>query len=165
MDFNKHLRRYETDEICRFYSEKDSAYVVIDWENHSQVHPYTVYDQEKKCNETFVDIIPGKKYFVFNIKPKSDVNLMTSALRICKGFFWGKYGLELNWLQAAEWFMQSDDPEVAYYLGIIFLRDPLLRDIKLARDFIEKAVENNIRGSKKLLQEINSKQLDMIFSE
>lgn len=69
-------------------------------------------------------------------------------------YYIGQYGLKQNWLKAAEWLMQSDKPEDAYYLGVIFMKDTLLHDVSLARQYLTKASELGIEMAYELLKEL-----------
>ena len=54
-------------------------------------------------------------------------------------------------LKAAEFFEKSGTPEAHYYLGRIFLKDPLLGDPEDARYYLTLALEGGEERARELL--------------
>ena len=146
------IHKNETNETRRYLAEKDSLFCIVDPINHCPIESYTVYNEITEREETYIDIAPYRKYFAFQVMNKSKQK--ADSLQIGYAYYSGQYGLCKNWLLAAEWLMQSKEPEAAYYLGVIFLKDPLLRDTDLAKYYIEKAISGQVNGADSLLQEL-----------
>ena len=155
-------------QIIQFvYSSMDPTICILDTLEKKPVYPYTKYNEDTEEEETHIDLKSGRRYLAFKISarkrltfniPLDDQNNGATAPKYYVGYghYKGEYGLKKNWLLAAEQFMQSNDPRAYYYLGVIFLKDPLLYDKELAREYIEKALGNGIEQAQKLRELLES---------
>lgn len=137
--------------ISQYYSSMDTPYCIIDQITKKPVSPYLVYNEEKGSSETCLDLVSNHRYLAFTVHAKNGENTADNY-DIGYGHYKGLYGLERNWLLAAEYFMQSEKPQAYYYLGVIFLKDPLLHSEKLADEYINKAIDNGIEQAEELLE-------------
>ncbi len=146
-------------QIQRFLADKEKSIIIIDPEFHVPIERKEIYNEDKKVYETYIELQAGKKYFAyqFNIDKKTGESVpcfKASAHMLGYNYYIGQYGLKQNWLKAAEWLMQSDKPEDAYYLGVIFMKDKLLYDVSLAKKYLTKAMELEIEMAQELLEQL-----------
>lgn len=146
-------------QIQRFLADKEKSIIIIDPEFHVPIERKEIYNEDKKVYETYIELQAGKKYFAyqFNIDKKTGKSVpcfKASAHMLGYNYYIGQYGLKQNWLKAAEWLMQSDKPEDAYYLGVIFMKDKLLYDVSLAKKYLTKAMELEIEMAQELLEQL-----------
>lgn len=146
--------------IIRFRANYQTSIVIIDPEFHIPIEPKKIYNEEKMRYELYIDLQAKKKYFACQVRFKLKENGILEKTRKASphmlgyNYYIGQYGLKQNWLKAAEWLMQSDKPEDAYYLGVIFMKDTLLHDVSLARQYLTKASELGIEMAYELLKEL-----------
>lgn len=146
--------------IIRFRANYQTSIVIIDPEFHIPIEPKEIYNEEKMRYELYIDLQAKKKYFACQVRFKLKENGILEKTRKASphmlgyNYYIGQYGLKQNWLKAAEWLMQSDKPEDAYYLGVIFMKDTLLHDVSLARQYLTKASELGIEMAYELLKEL-----------
>lgn len=141
------------EQVQRFLAEKERSIIIIDAEYHIPLESKKIYNDDKGIYEFYIDLRAGKKYFAYQIGEKTDFR-KASPHMIGYNYYIGQYGLNQNWLKAAEWLMQSDEPEDVYYLGVIFMKDTLLHDVSLARQYLTKASELGIEMAYELLKEL-----------
>ena len=137
-----------------YRADRDTAVIIVDPETLQAVHSHQVRNEETGQEETVMDLIPGRRYFSFLCGPKGEPEEATAGM-IGYGYYMGEYGLKRNWLEAADWLMQADDPESSYYLGYIFTHDPLLQDMDMAREYLTKAAEAGMVAAQKLLDTLS----------
>lgn len=143
-----------------FLSSKQKQVIIIDPEFHIPIEIKEFYDKGEKRYKSFIELQEKKKYFAcqirFNSGKSGKINKLRKASSHMLGYnyYIGQYGLKQNWLKAAEWLMQSDRPEDAYYLGVIFMKDKLLYDASLAKKYLTKAMELEIEMAQELLEQL-----------
>lgn len=96
-----------------------------------------VFSSDGQCT---MEIEKGAVYLAMKVISEE----MADCFEIGYGYFFGCNGLKQNWMRAAEYFMQSDDPWAYFYLGQIFELDPLLKDTEMSRHYFDLAEENGV---------------------
>lgn len=96
-----------------------------------------VFSPDGQCT---MEIEKGAVYLAMKIISEE----MADCFEIGYGYFFGCNGLKQNWMRAAEYFMQSDDPWAYFYLGQIFELDPLLKDTEMSKYYFNLAEENGV---------------------
>lgn len=115
-----------------------------EYSNNVVVNPITGCPIEKKFSSDgkyTMEFERGAVYMALKIISE-EVN--ADCFEIGYGYFFGCNGLKQNWMRAAEYFMQSDDPWAYFYLGQIFELDPLLKDTEMSKYYFNLAEENGV---------------------
>lgn len=114
-----------------------------EYSNNVVVNPITGCSIEKKLSfddKYIMELEKGAVYIGIKITSEKIAN----CFEIGYGYFFGCNGLKQNWMKAAEYFMQSDDPWAFFYLGQIFELDPLLKDTEMSKHYFDLAEENGV---------------------
>lgn len=112
--------------------------IIIDPECCQTMQRKKYYDKQNQKWIHYIEVVPYKRYFSFRVQ--ADGISQARKIDIAYGYYKGRYGLQRNILEAAQWFEETDTPEAHYYLGRIFTEDPLLKDPDDARYYLEKAL-------------------------
>ena len=86
-----------------------------------------------------MELEKGETYLAMKIVSKE-----VDCFEFGYAYFFGCHGLKQNWMRAAEYFMQSDDPWAYFYLGQIFELDPLLKDTEMSKHYFDLAEKNGV---------------------
>lgn len=136
--------------IHRYKINRQGTITIIDPEYHIPLETKEVYNEKTGRYESYIELQVGKKYFACLISNNGSMKVTPHMLGY--NYYIGQYGLKQNWLKAAEWLIQSYEPKDAYYLGIIFMKDKLLRNKFLAKKYLAKAAELGIEMAYELLK-------------
>lgn len=132
-----------------FRVNETSGNYIVDPDTAELVERKKYYDRKKKRWIHYMELVPHKKYFSFQLKAREET---APALQIARGYFWGRYGLKKNLLSAAEWFEEAGTPESWYYLGRIFNEDPLLSDPEDAAEYLGRSARAGEERAKRYME-------------
>lgn len=147
-------------QVQRFQANKDRTIVIIDPKHHTPVEVKEIYNKDEERYEPYIELQSDRTYFAYQISLDNRkigeriFGRKASPHMLGYNYYIGQYGLKQNWLKAAEWLMQSDKPEDTYYLGVIFLKDKLLHDVSLAKQYLTKSSNLGIEMACELLKEL-----------
>ena len=141
----------------RWPANEDGRKVIMDPETGQVIPRKRFYDRKKKEWITYLELPPGKRMFAFELSvdtinggaPEEDPDILRCHIGL--SYYRGAHGLPQNMLKAAEFFEESGTPEAHYYLGRVFLEDPLLGDPEDARYYLTLALESGEERARELL--------------
>lgn len=92
----------------RYKINKQRITIIIDPEYHIPLETKEIYNEKTGRYESYIELQAGKKYFAFQM---SNPPIKVTPHMVGYNYYIGQYGLKQNWLKAAEWLMQSGEPE------------------------------------------------------
>lgn len=140
---------------------KVSPIVLLDPDTAEPVRRKIYYDENKKCTNAKMLVIPNKSYFAFQIRHKETDAISFPLSLLQQGIFYrkGLHGFPKDLLEAAQLFEKDGSKEALYELALLFKEPGSFNDSDAYKEYLLRSVE---QGCEKAIIELS---LGVAFGE
>lgn len=140
---------------------KVSPIVLLDPDTADPVRRKIYYDENKKCTNAKMLVIPNKSYFVFQIRHKETDAISFPLSMLQQGIFYrkGLHGFPKDLMEAAQLFEKDGSKEALCELALLFKEPGSFNDFDAYKEYLLRSVE---QGCEKAIIELS---LGVAFGE